>query len=246
MTRPPEDMMPENGDNDDALISEYVLRLADPEVHKVMEAREATDPAFAAKVAETRARFSAMDDAFAPIDPPTAVKKAIDARLFGEAVPAKSSGLWGSLAFWRLSTLIGAAAAATLAVFVALAPDAQSPTAPFAVATIQTAETDGIFTVLYQADAGALSVVSQSAQMLSANDYELWAIQGDNPPLSLGLLARNGQGQLTLGDDERLLLAAGATVLAISLEPEGGSPTGAPTGPVLGAGDLKIIEPANS
>jgi len=30
-------------------------------------------------------------------------------------------------------------------------------------------------------------------------------------------------------------------VLAISLEPQGGSTTGAPTGPVVAAGDLKTI-----
>ena len=35
-------------------------------------------------------------------------------------------------------------------------------------------------------------------------------------------------------------LAQGA-VLAISLEPKGGSPTGKPTGPVVASGDLKSI-----
>jgi anti-sigma-K factor RskA len=35
----------------------------------------------------------------------------------------------------------------------------------------------------------------------------------------------------------RVLFAAGAA-LAVSLEPPGGSPTGAPTGPIVGLGQL--------
>jgi anti-sigma-K factor RskA len=36
------------------------------------------------------------------------------------------------------------------------------------------------------------------------------------------------------------MIASGA-LFAISLEPEGGSPTGQPTGPVVAAGDLRSI-----
>jgi anti-sigma-K factor RskA len=66
--------------------------------------------------------------------------------------------------------------------------------------------------------------------------FELWAIAG-GPPRPLGLLRPAG--------GERLVLAAGTVprdgVLAVSLEPAGGSPTGLPTGPVLYQG--KILAP---
>ena len=55
---------------------------------------------------------------------------------------------------------------------------------------------------------------------------------------SLGLISASGA---TVLDRERLpktLLRGGTAALAVSLEPPGGSPTGAPTGPVLYAGTL--------
>ena len=69
-------------------------------------------------------------------------------------------------------------------------------------------------------------------------DLELWLIPaGGAVPRSLGLLEPDAVGRLTLGD-EITAAAADATALAISLEPAGGSPTGAPTGPVLYQGPL--------
>ncbi len=65
---------------------------------------------------------------------------------------------------------------------------------------------------------------------------ELWSIPADGIPRSLGLIqAQKGQVSLEL-DPARQARLAQATVLAISLEPAGGSPTGLPTGPVLYTG----------
>jgi anti-sigma-K factor RskA len=63
-------------------------------------------------------------------------------------------------------------------------------------------------------------------------DYELWALQADGTPYSLGLLPKNGQSTIAL---DRLAIAAlgHSDKLAVSLEPLGGSPEPAPTGPVL-------------
>jgi anti-sigma-K factor RskA len=66
-----------------------------------------------------------------------------------------------------------------------------------------------------------------------ARAYELWALPGAGAaPVSLGLMPKSGRGTLQLNDAQRLALARSRQV-AISLEPPGGSPTGAPTGPVL-------------
>ena len=67
--------------------------------------------------------------------------------------------------------------------------------------------------------------------------FELWAIAPGAKPQSLGVIPADGR--LALG---RLPLALGAgTVLAVSIEPKTGSPTGQPTGPVVATGDLKNI-----
>jgi anti-sigma-K factor RskA len=66
--------------------------------------------------------------------------------------------------------------------------------------------------------------------------YELWSIEPNAAPKSLGLVE---QASLS-----RALPVAptGKATLAISLEPKGGSPTGAPTGPVVFSGALVATE----
>ena len=63
---------------------------------------------------------------------------------------------------------------------------------------------------------------------------ELWLIPGDGVPRSLGVLAG---GDTTIALPPGIAPAAGEA-LAVSLEPPGGSPTGAPTGPVVASGQL--------
>lgn len=63
--------------------------------------------------------------------------------------------------------------------------------------------------------------------------HELWALaDGGAAPVSLGLLPESGELEMNLSDAQRAALGA-ARQLAVSREPAGGSPTGAPTGPVL-------------
>src|SRR3989442_2452755 len=64
---------------------------------------------------------------------------------------------------------------------------------------------------------------------------ELWALPGSGAPRSLGLISASGATVVKKGK-----VLEGATGLAVSLEPAGGSPTGAPTGPVLYVGKLQI------
>jgi anti-sigma-K factor RskA len=61
---------------------------------------------------------------------------------------------------------------------------------------------------------------------------ELWALPEGKPPVSLGLLPAQGGVERTLSTAQQSALRLAAHV-AVSLEPVGGSPTGAPTGPVL-------------
>ena len=61
--------------------------------------------------------------------------------------------------------------------------------------------------------------------------HELWALRDGKPPVTLGLLPQGGVIERSLGAAQQAALLQ-ATNLAVSLEPAGGSPTGAPTGPV--------------
>jgi anti-sigma-K factor RskA len=70
-------------------------------------------------------------------------------------------------------------------------------------------------------------------------DFELWALSDTGgAPVSLGLVPVSGVERRALDERQRAALAA-AHKLAISIEPRGGSPTGAPTGPVVHVVDVR-------
>jgi anti-sigma-K factor RskA len=62
--------------------------------------------------------------------------------------------------------------------------------------------------------------------------FELWMLpDAGSAPVSLGLLPRAGTAVLRLSA-EKLRIMLATSKVAVSIEPAGGSPTGAPTGPV--------------
>lgn len=71
----------------------------------------------------------------------------------------------------------------------------------------------------------------------SNNSLELWSIPAGEKPHSLGLLNTSGPTQLILAENQ----LTDNSLLAISLEPHGGSPTGQPTGAVLFSGPLQNL-----
>jgi anti-sigma-K factor RskA len=68
---------------------------------------------------------------------------------------------------------------------------------------------------------------------------ELWVIPGDGQPRSLGTFT-TASVQIAIDPALRPYLTDGAK-LAITMEPETGAPHAAPTGPILGATELKSI-----
>lgn len=75
----------------------------------------------------------------------------------------------------------------------------------------------------------------------AGHDYELWALPAKGAPVSLGVLpSADGVARRVL-KPEQLRALGNATTLAVSLEPAGGSPTGAPTGPVVQTAPLQTV-----
>jgi anti-sigma-K factor RskA len=70
--------------------------------------------------------------------------------------------------------------------------------------------------------------------------YELWALPEGGAPVSLGLLPAAGELDRELTAAQQTALRT-ATKVAVSLEPAGGSTTGAPTGPVLYVAPLQPV-----
>lgn len=168
--------------------------------------------------------------------PPQSVWKNIEARLWpgdletvNNTVAANDSGGRWLLPGW---SLMATAAALILAVVLIQQPDPQ-PDQRLSGAIVQADLTDPLWLVSGSDTERRLKlrpVAATAAQQ--GKDYELWIVPQDGQPVSLGVIPVGNTYQVTLDDRTRALLASSKT-LAISLEPVGGSPTGAPTGPIL-------------
>jgi anti-sigma-K factor RskA len=83
-----------------------------------------------------------------------------------------------------------------------------------------------------------------AGQENGGRSYELWLIAGrSTPPKSLGVVGADEFSERPLPANVDVDTLRFATV-AVSLEPAGGSPTGAPTGPVLFTGKAVDSLPA--
>ena len=163
-----------------------------------------------------------------PVAPSAAVWTQVQERLGHSRKTRENRGLWSRMQ-WAFAAGIAVIAAAVVWWTLLSQPAAQL------VATIADQQQTQLWRIEARPDreelrVAALPALSQDAQ----HAYELWALptQPGGAPVSLGLMPQTGKRALHLSAAQRAALA-GAQQVAISLEPPGGSPTGAPTGPVL-------------
>jgi len=233
-----QDNGPEHG-GDDLLAAEYVLGVLPADERQVASRRIDTEPGFARMVDGWEAHLAPMASAYPEIEPPASVKPAIDRRLFtsAAAAPARSSlGIWSSLAFWRG---LAAVAVAALAIYVAVPyinPPAALPQARL-VASLAADGSDVKYLAVYDPAHHEVGLSHVSGERASGKDFELWMIEGKNPPVSMGVIPVGSTAHIVVSPAAQQKLAQGA-VLAVTLEPLGGSPTGIASGPVVAAGAL--------
>lgn len=160
-----------------------------------------------------------------------------------------------SLGRWRVTTVMfGMAVAAGLVSIVLVRPDLLRPPVPIPapaqvaeapppkaeplpprpmlVAVMLNEQQDPWCVVREGAPDGKLTLTLIKPMPEDGQDRELWIVGEDSVPKSLGLIAQNG-----LSIDPAIETAPGR-LLAVSREPKGGSPTGAPTGPIFASGKL--------
>lgn len=218
--------------NDDAaLAGEYALGLLAPDEARVVEARMAEDEGFAALVRDWEVQLAELAQDVPPVQPPARVLQAIRKDLFAD----QDQPWWQKLGL--VQALVGAAAAAAIA-FAALQFDwlGQQPPAATYQASIAAEDQSLVVVAAYFEEAGVLQLDRRSGTARPGRALELWLIPEGQAPVSLGVLPATREAALRLPETLRPALA-GAT-LAISDEPPGGSPTGAPTGDVLAAGPI--------
>lgn len=176
-----------------------------------------------------------LADTVPATQPPKKVWLNIENRLFNPAKVGNSSW-WKSLAF--LST----AMAASLATFLVIqSPKPVEDFTPVAIALLATEKAEAGW-LLNESKKSASDVEIKvitlaSLELKPDNAFELWLLPADkSKPISLGLLPQQGSSVFKVPAELIPQMAAG--LLAVSLEPVGGSPTGQPTGAVLYQGKM--------
>lgn len=225
-------------EDDDILAAEHALGLSD------QSARETSDATFASAVEAWRARF---DPWFGPERaPPGDLWSRVERRL-----PANDDGARDQARPWRFATFAASAVAAALLGVIVLRPGGEAPTplpapqvavtpqARIMVAALAPKAGRGAVTITYD-DASGQMTVTPVGMDAGGRTPELWVIPADGTPRSLGVIAEKDARTMIVPSERRSLIGGGVT-FAVSLEPEGGSPSGAPTGPVVMTGTMSIV-----
>ncbi|HMN85209.1 MAG TPA: anti-sigma factor [Bauldia sp.] len=223
-------------DEIDALAGEYVLGTLDAGERRAAEARYAADPAFRAAVSAWEKRLQPLADALPEAVPPASTFGRILDRI-DDAAPAAGGNvvtLRRTVRRWRIATVIAGAAAAALAGVVVLDRVRPAPQTEF-VAVLTAEGSPAAFVASVDVAKGTLSIRRVTDAPPPDKSYELWAVEPDAQPVSLGLV---DDGSIS----KALRYAPQGLTLAVSLEPKGGSPTGKATGPIVFVGTLVPTE----
>ena len=227
------------GDEHDLLIAEYALGVLSTDERAQVEAMLVQSAPDRALLAAWQSHFAGWLAQLPAVEPPASVWLAIQKELFAaEGMPSQPTATRSNAGIWRWTTGIALAASLLLAVFILVRP------APLATQPMiaRLAQDDGsvLFTATVQSQGRQVLLVPVHKADWQGKSPQAWVIGGDGKPHSLGLLPTDNAIALSVPADLAAMLASGA-VLAVSLEPQAGSPTGLPTGPVIATGKITAL-----
>lgn len=230
--------------------AEYALGVLDADARAALEREIAADPHAAAEVERWQRYLLPLAEDIAAASPPDHVWTHIQGELGIDKLPpqrqpepSSRNGWWNSLSLWRGFAFGAAAVAVACIIALVVVPRASiTPSASHAVAYLASTiiQDNGQvgWTATVDLQHARMIVVPAKPQALPAHRAaELWLIPTGQKPIPIGMIAASGPTTITL--DGALLARLGPTAaLAVSVEPPGGSPTGQPTGPVIGKGSI--------
>jgi anti-sigma-K factor RskA len=224
-------------DRADRLAAEYVLGTLRGGTRRRFEALLPAHPALRQAVAQWQERLAPLSGSVAQVPPPPRVWQRIEAQLFARSGPAVAPRWWQQLALWRGFSGVASAAALVLWVVASQVPPAQPPVVVVLAANPEAAlALNASFVASITADGRALVLKPlHTLNLAPGRALELWAVPAQGAPRSLGLVQAAGATTLL-----RASLLQDTAALAVSVEPPSGSPTGAPTGPIVSVGKLQI------
>ena len=214
-----------------ALAADYAIGLMPPTARKRFEHLLQNDAPLRAELARWNTHLSQLTEPLLEQPVPDHVWQAIVARIEPQTlhVPARRP-------FWSWVRLSALACSLLIALTVGLLYNRDS--VQYKATLLSGTAQPGLS---IEAHSDYLNVRPlELAAVDGGRSLELWAIPVEGKPVSLGLIPRDGDGRIVLSQSQQQLIKV-PVVLAVSLEPQGGSPTGQPTGPVLYQGPLAAL-----
>jgi anti-sigma-K factor RskA len=227
---------------DDVLAGEYVLGVMEDAERIAFERQLAQDPVLKAAVARWTLRFAELDG--------TAPRVQAPARLWGQIEqsigaprpkplrtgPSLTERLWTSLGFWRAAGFAGATASLAFAIALGSLAGRATPQ-PLVIAILQEGDATPGAIVEAFGDGRIVVVPLKGFEVPAGRTLQVWTLwDRERGPMSVGLIERARRASFSVPSYP----ARSQQIYEITLEPEGGSPTGRPTGPVLMKGLASI------
>jgi anti-sigma-K factor RskA len=234
-------------DDIDGLAAEYVLGTLDVAERASVAARRQREPALDTAIRDWERRLAPLNAAVADVAPPASTFAKIESRLGGSF----SGSIGGSspigpnvvdltrrLNRWRATALAASALAAGLILTLGAVQFAPKPKSKNLVAILQKDAASPAFLVTVNVDDRVMTVKPVAATHEPGKSFELWIIHDSlGKPKSLGVVDKATAIQAPTLAGYKVDVIESSTY-AVTLEPEGGSPTGEATGPVVFAGKL--------
>jgi anti-sigma-K factor RskA len=211
-----------------ALAAEYVLGTLRGQARIRFQKLQLRYPEIKQVTHQWENHINSLGEQLKPVSPDPIVWEKVVARLDGVSPKTAASNvvkLQKRANWWRSTTLFAAAASILLAVLM-LNPQAPIVFSPDRLTVVQNAENKPLWLI----EVFTQTIDIKATELVEAktlNDYQLWMVPSNgSAPISLGLLPQTGHASLAkVSQFDSLDIAA----LAVSIEPLGGSPTGAPS-----------------
>ncbi|MET0314364.1 MAG: anti-sigma factor [Hansschlegelia sp.] len=236
----------------EGLAAEYALGTLDAVERAPVAARLDVDPDLAEAVERWELRLAPLTLLVPSVAPPAGLWPAIERRLNGLARfarpaprPSAAPTVLRPSGGWRSFALAASLAALVLGGLLAreLVTATRQPTEPL-VAMLSSDGKEPGFLVSVDVAKRELTIRRVGAAQAPNHSHELWLVSDKvGKPVSLGVVGPTSSAVRLASYDPNTF--EGATY-AISVEPEGGSKTGQPTGPVVFSGKLVELPPTTA
>ena len=176
-------------------------------------------------------QLSPLSIASKPVTPPDRTWQSIVDRI--EPKTTKKPSLWQRVGFWRSIGFTATAAVLVLAIQLTNVIRTDTVIQYQYVTLLSNDQAKAAWLVRVFQNTGKMTVQALNVKNPGfAKAFELWMLPDGQPPKSLGLMPVSGERTIEL-TSPLIQVLNNSKAFAVSLEPSNGSPTRAPTGPVL-------------